>query len=311
MCAARLLLVCLFVMPAVARSADPPKHAVPDGDALKKADATIKELFKADYAKNKGSDRKVLVAKLLKVAGTEKDPVARFALLCEARDIDAQLGNFEPAMQTVHTIASDYDVDETKELAEIIRTSFKVTNLSKSDLAILAAGELSKPTESKPATELAEAWALYAGQENGRVKSLLLGRAVKWYAVAAVDVSGLARKEIENKKMRMIATIEDADEKGGRWTLWEGKWQAKYGNGAVRTYAVGKDGQVYFEEGNQTTRLVRAKDGIHVKFPDNKLERLRHLGNEIDVDHFWPAQDYPKKVTVKGTASREPARNSD
>src|SRR5262245_1282340 len=192
MTAARILLVCLFAAPA-AHAGDPPKHPAPDADALKKADATIKELFKADFVKFKGAERKVLVEKLMKVAGAEKDPVARFALLTEARDIHAQLGNFDGAIKIEHAIAMDYDVDETKELAEIIRAVFKVTNLSRSDLAILAKGELAKPTESKPAVELAEAWGLYGGQEKNRVKSLMLGRAVHWYGIAGAGESGLAK----------------------------------------------------------------------------------------------------------------------
>src|SRR5262249_16651949 len=147
--------------PSVGLAADPSKQRVPDADALKKAEAMIKEVFKADYAKNKGAERKALVPKLLKVAQSEKDPAARYALLCEVRDIETQLGDLEPAIRAMHAIASDYDVDETKEVADVIRNCFKVTNLSKSDLNILAAGEIGKPSESKPASDLAEAWVLY------------------------------------------------------------------------------------------------------------------------------------------------------
>src|SRR5262249_16248587 len=302
----RLLSAAVLVAAAVARAAEP-QIPIPDTAAQKKAEIVIKDLFKAEYAKTKSPDRRDLAAKLLRTAGAEKNVVTRFVLLREARDLAAQNSSFELAQESNHALASAYEVEEKKDLAEVIRVAFKVTNLAKVDLLVLAAGEVAKPSEIKPAAELAEAWANYSSQETGRTRALMLGRAAYWYAVAVDDpnATGLSKKEIENKKSRLITTIEAADEKSGRWTLWEGKWEVKYDNGAVRVYTISPAGQLESSD-RQPVRLVRNKDGVHCRVPDGEMEVFHHPGKGFAVDHFNPAQNYPQRIKHKGIGARVP-----
>ena len=74
----------------------------------------------------------------------------------------------------------------------------------------------------------------------------------------------------------------------------------------MRTYVIGPDGLVNYPEDKATGRLVRSHDGIHLRLSNGQMELLRHLGNEIGIDHFSYARDYPKKVSHKATATKIP-----
>src|SRR5229473_2658186 len=139
----RTIIAFVFIVP-FACLADEPRKPIPDDATQKKIETTLKDLFKADYAKTKPPDRKSLAGKLLKLAGEEKDPAGRFVLLREVRDINAQLGDFEGAQRVLRTLAADYEINEVDEMMEIIRSAFKISNLARGDLKILAAGEVAK-----------------------------------------------------------------------------------------------------------------------------------------------------------------------
>ena len=67
------------------------KRPVPDKDAQDKAEKSLKETYRADYAKNKPEDRLALAAKLLQPGRENRaDPAAWFVLLREARDAALQ-----------------------------------------------------------------------------------------------------------------------------------------------------------------------------------------------------------------------------
>src|SRR5437870_1172087 len=70
------------------------RAAVPPGPDLEKAQATVRELFKAEFAKTKTTDRIALAAKLFHQAlDTKDDPAAKYVLLREARDLAAKAGD--------------------------------------------------------------------------------------------------------------------------------------------------------------------------------------------------------------------------
>jgi hypothetical protein len=70
-------------------SSDPgARAAVPGAEALKTATASIKDTFKAEFAATRHHDRLALVAKLIaQAAATSDDPVMRYALLDQAREL--------------------------------------------------------------------------------------------------------------------------------------------------------------------------------------------------------------------------------
>jgi hypothetical protein len=95
----------LFSKPAAAGA----KAELPSADALKTAVATVKDLFKDDYAKTKPKARLALIAKLLDQAGQAGDePALRCALASEARDLAIALKNPTRTLAAVELLAASF-----------------------------------------------------------------------------------------------------------------------------------------------------------------------------------------------------------
>jgi hypothetical protein len=108
--AVALLLTCVFSVAAQDRL--PP----PDAEAQKTPDKTIKDLFKAEYAKATPADRAALAAKLLKQGGEEADPTTKYVLLREARDLATQAGDADLAWKAVEALDKTFNIDGLEEL---------------------------------------------------------------------------------------------------------------------------------------------------------------------------------------------------
>jgi WD40 repeat protein len=88
------------------------KATVPDETKLAEAEKLIKDLFKEAYAKRNPTDRLALAAELLdKAKETVDDPVARFVLLREARDLAAQGGDAVAVLAAIDELARGYAVN--------------------------------------------------------------------------------------------------------------------------------------------------------------------------------------------------------
>ncbi len=91
---------------------EPAKEPVPDVASQAKAEQLIKDLFKGEYAKRRRSDLQEFAAKLFQEGvGTKEDPVARFVLLREARDLAVQGADPATAMRAIDELARWYAVD--------------------------------------------------------------------------------------------------------------------------------------------------------------------------------------------------------
>jgi hypothetical protein len=84
---------------------------VPPDAAITFAVAEIRTLFKDDYARRTAADRKALAAKLATVALGTKAAAEKFALLREARDLYAEVGEVEEAVGMSDRIAELFDTD--------------------------------------------------------------------------------------------------------------------------------------------------------------------------------------------------------
>jgi WD40 repeat protein len=107
-----------YVPPRSAETAPPmvkqtePKPAAPDAAALAAADKEVKDVYKVEFAKKKKADEQALAAKLLQEGIDTKDkPVIRFALLRQARDLAAKVGDFPLSLRAVDETANRFDVD--------------------------------------------------------------------------------------------------------------------------------------------------------------------------------------------------------
>ncbi len=84
----------------------------PEAALLREAVNAIRDIFKTDYAKRAPADQQLLAQKLLQEGiRTEKDPVARYALFSEARDVAAQGGDVATMFKAVEMMERWYVID--------------------------------------------------------------------------------------------------------------------------------------------------------------------------------------------------------
>ena len=103
--------VAVPVMPA-ARPVPARKEPLPEAAALKESEKTIREVYKADYAKKSASDQQALAAKLLSQGRTTTDdPRAQFVLFREARDLALQAGDLDTMLAAIEEMSKSFDVD--------------------------------------------------------------------------------------------------------------------------------------------------------------------------------------------------------
>ncbi len=85
---------------------------VPDAAVQKEAEKSIRDLFKAEYAKKTAADRQALAVALLGQAGqVGDDPGGLWVLYREAQDAAVQAGDAKTAMLAVDAAAQRFDVD--------------------------------------------------------------------------------------------------------------------------------------------------------------------------------------------------------
>jgi hypothetical protein len=86
---------------------------VPEAAQLKEAEKTVKDLFKAEYAKKTAADRASLARLLLQSATSQASPPERWICLAQAQDLATQAGEWEIAWDAVVQTAAAFEVDGT------------------------------------------------------------------------------------------------------------------------------------------------------------------------------------------------------
>ena len=109
-----LSLACLLLIRSAASAGSEDKrHPVPAAPDQKKAEATIKDIFKADYASRDPKARADLARKLLQTGlETKDDLAARYVLFREAADIAARAGDIGTCTRAIAETAASFDIDE-------------------------------------------------------------------------------------------------------------------------------------------------------------------------------------------------------
>jgi WD40 repeat protein len=103
------------------------RRPIPAPDAVAAVEAKLKEQYKADYAKKLASDMRDLGKKLyLESLVAEGDPVLRYVLLREARDLGAQ--GVDPALVTdaIAKLCAAYDIDAASQIVAAFETLGKL-----------------------------------------------------------------------------------------------------------------------------------------------------------------------------------------
>jgi hypothetical protein len=205
-----------------------PKAPEPGADAQKSAQALIRNIFKAEYARRTPDDQKALARRLLTEAeGTKDDPAARFVLFCESRDLAAAAGDPETAAAAVAGLAAGYAVDafalKADALAAVgrsVRTPESAAALARCALA--AADEALAADEYKPAAALAQTAASAA--PRGRDPALLDHAQTRVREIADLQRE-FAAVQASVKKLAEAADDPEANLAVGRFRcLAKGAW---------------------------------------------------------------------------------------
>ncbi len=108
------------------RDPNRPRVDPPAADKLAEATKTVRELFKAEFAKKKPEEQRVLLTLLLGQGGATKDDlVGRFALLLEARNIAAELADVAGMTNAVASASDLHKIDEAEWLADGVDLALK------------------------------------------------------------------------------------------------------------------------------------------------------------------------------------------
>ena len=117
MAARCLVAICMswLVWPSIVSAQDDPqtqKSPTPDQTSLERAERTIKDLFKSEYAKKFPSDMLQLANTLVSQAQETKDDLAsRFVLYREASILAAKAGEFSGAIGVLDELGREFEVD--------------------------------------------------------------------------------------------------------------------------------------------------------------------------------------------------------
>jgi serine/threonine protein kinase len=103
------------------------KSSLPDESLLAETVKDIRDRFKDDYAKKQtNKDAQALAAKLMEKGRQTKDnPIQRFALYREARDLAARAAAPALSLQAVEAMAQEYPLDLPKEKVDALRLAGK------------------------------------------------------------------------------------------------------------------------------------------------------------------------------------------
>jgi hypothetical protein len=181
---------------------------VPDAAKLRESEKSIKEIFKADYAKKQPADRLALSRTLLREAASQEDPAARWFLLRESQDIAAQQGELETVSEAIDAMAKSFDCEPCSLKLSAYSTAIKVLKAPE-DLSLLA-DRHSKLAEEAVAADLydvADKAASTALQLAKKANDLPLAGRI---ATRSKEVSEIKTRFEKSKKAReTLARVPD------------------------------------------------------------------------------------------------------
>src|SRR5207253_1393659 len=85
---------------------------VPGDAAVAKAEASIRQILKDDYARKQPAERKTLAQKLIKLAAeTADDPASRYVMLRDAQELATGVADPALALQAIEGLGKWYQVE--------------------------------------------------------------------------------------------------------------------------------------------------------------------------------------------------------
>lgn len=219
----------LLVVSLLLCTQQPPRLPIPSGADVKKAEKTIRELFKADYMKTARADRVVLGQKLLEAGkGTKNDPVIRYTLLLEAEGCASVHGDLKTAFAAIDELAGSYEVDADA------RKAVALAEAKRSSALLEAAVDLTQfmmeRANSSAAKELYDEALKWADEAKAVVRGVRDPALPKEVALFASELAEMRREYVIAKKAldTLSGNTDDpeANTSYGKYaSLLRGEWE--------------------------------------------------------------------------------------
>lgn len=284
--------------------------------AAEKAVAVAEEALEDDHFEV--ANRLLKAAQAAAAKARSEDLRERIKLrLKQCQEAEKRFAEAEQARETLKTRPDDPEANLTlgKYLC-FVKEDWEggVPHLARaSDPALksLAQKELAQKEPDQPASVderivLADGWWDLA--EKGEAGRPFRQRAGTWYRAAPNDLpQGLLRTKVQNR-LEELAALEAGSTRPGSTAkkthlkLYEGTWILAYKKGNGRRYVIDADGGVTW--GTRRATLTGRGADLILDFGDGKLERVRLAGRRLQIEHFDPATNFPRKMTQLAVADR-------
>lgn len=200
------------------------KAPVPDEAAIKKTEAELRELLKADYKSTDPADRRAFARKLLDAGGkSDTDAVTRYVALREAADVAAQADDLGTSFAAVDRLAAQFEVEPFGLKADALASARKAARRTDT-LAKIAISALRTAREARHADRVDPAQralkeadtAAKAARDPSLAKSI--ADETRLLAAAKKDLA-----DVDEARTKLAGSPDDAKSNLtlGRWLAFE------------------------------------------------------------------------------------------
>lgn len=261
------------------------KTAVPDPAAQKDAEKLIREVFKDDYAKRQPAERTLLARKLVTQGiETKDDPVTRFVLLREARDLAVQGGDLDLALRAIEELGKSYVVEVVSMKSGVLGTLGK--NAKTTDELVGWAKEHLKLAAEAIASDEFEA----ADKEAElAIRLAKRGRDAVLASKAESQRKAVAERKAKHDQLKSARSKLEADPKDPSASLLVGQYEC-------------------FIKGNWQKGLpllAQAPDGVQKDLAQRDLSNPTGAVEQLEVgDGWWDLREKEKGVSRENLGNR-------
>jgi hypothetical protein len=221
-------------------AADLPKPHVPDEPTQAKAEATIKQIFKAEYASNDSPARRAFARKLLGQARDEKtESASRFVLFREARNMAASAGDVVTALRAVDEMSKVFAIDPSAYKLPVIQSAGRGID-NQEDAAIFISAGIALVDQMTAARDFAGANKLLAplAMVAGQMKNPLIISGVR------KKVQNLKDTQVEYERLKALMNKPGGELAAGKYAcFFDNDWEqglarlAKSGDAKIKDAA--------------------------------------------------------------------------
>lgn len=227
-CAFLVVLAASVIAPAQPAKAPDDRLRIPDEAAIEKAEALVKDVYKADFGRKKPADLVEFARKLLKTADeTTDNPAARFVMYRAARDLAARGGNVGVALDAATALSQSFAVNPGEVTAATLEAVDKARVATARTIVDAATDAADAATEADDYA-LAERLLKLAGAAANRASSAALVSGVA-REVKELDATRKAFEALEpdRKTLRTNPNDPAANGRVGRFLCFvKGDWDA-------------------------------------------------------------------------------------